>query len=87
VKACVGCLLPTDCADPFADADHDADVDQADFAQLQLCYTGTGGGIPGGCYCFDHDASGSIESDDFTAFENCATGPGIPASRTCDDQQ
>jgi hypothetical protein len=86
VKACVDCPLATDCPNPFADADADGDVDQTDFAQLQACFTGTGGGIPGGCGCLDHDGSGSIDSPDLDAFEICATGAGIPAAKACDDQ-
>lgn len=85
VKACVDCPLATDCPNPFADTDEDGDVDQTDFARLQACFTGVGGGIPSGCGCLDHDGSGSIDSPDYDAFELCATGPGMPASVTCDD--
>lgn len=86
VKACVGCPLATDCPNPFADADGDGDVDQADFAQLQACFTGTGGGIPRGCGCLDHDGSGSIDLPDLDAFEICASGAGVPAAKACDDE-
>jgi hypothetical protein len=85
VKACVNCPLVTDCPNPFADTDKDGDVDQADFALLQACYTGAGGGIPDGCGCLDHDGSDAIDSPDLDAFEACATGAGIAASKSCDD--
>ncbi|MDM8005455.1 MAG: hypothetical protein QUV05_04795 [Phycisphaerae bacterium] len=76
------------CADPFADADADGDVDQADFAVLQACFTGQAGGIATGCECFDRDnggfGDGDIDSDDWSLFELCASGPGIPANAACD---
>lgn len=60
------CDLDATCAchSPFADFDGDGDVDQADYAQFQLCYTGAS--APGGlidvanCDCFDReDADGN----------------------------
>jgi hypothetical protein len=50
-----GCV----CNDPFADADGDGDVDQADFALIQACFTGEGD--PKAmfdavhCNCFDRE--------------------------------
>lgn len=87
VKVCVGCTLTTDCPDPFSDADRDGDTDQADFALLQLCYNGPGGGTPEGCRCFDRNEDGDISSEDVAAFINCAaqTGPMLPSDPTCDD--
>jgi hypothetical protein len=80
--------------EPFADVDKDGDVDQADFAVLQACYTGVNGGpvpaAPSYCACLDHgdddqdgnpEADGDIDQFDLTAFENCATGPDIPWSQ------
>lgn len=77
------------CADPFADADFDGDVDQADFAVFQLCYTGFGGSVLPGCECFNHVPSTppnpeTVDSDDWSAFEVCASGPGIAADPSCD---
>jgi hypothetical protein len=75
-------LIPQFCPLPFADADEDGDVDQADFAMFQLCYTGAGD--PGNlfdrkeCKCFDRDNDSDIDGLDVSAFEDCATGPGIP---------
>ncbi|MGQ9651275.1 MAG: InlB B-repeat-containing protein [Phycisphaerae bacterium] len=75
------------CPDPFADADWDHDVDQADFAAFQACFTGPGGGVPERCSCFNHVLTGvvqGIDSDDWMAFEACASGPGMPADPACD---
>jgi hypothetical protein len=84
------------CSEPFADMDADGDVDQADFAIFQLCYTGAL--APGSnvlslvCACADlgdddnniiPDRDGDIDAFDASAFESCATGPGIPANPTC----
>ncbi len=98
---CLGeSLTCTDsCHKPFADVDEDTDVDQADFAVFQLCYTGAGAtSIPGPpdypayCVCLnrgDDDNDGEpnndtdIDSFDLTAFENCASGPGVPANPDC----
>ena len=60
------------CPTPFADADHDGDVDQDDFGAFQLCYSGTGV-TPTGCACFDHNNDGKVDVTDFTAFSNCFT--------------
>ncbi len=81
------------CHEPLADADGDSDVDQADFAVFQQCFTGTATldeTYPPYCVCFDvRDATGqpgsdnAISSFDLTAFELCASGPGIAANPTC----
>lgn len=83
----------THCHDPFADADGDGDVDQADYAVFQACYTGRDftGQLPTDppCACFDvtdyyGTPDGKIDRYDLAAFENCRTAPGIPASPSCD---
>jgi len=67
------------CNYPFADADSDGDVDQADFGIWQSCYTGDGGGILAGyCACFDRDVDGDVDGADFTEFMNCYTGANVP---------
>lgn len=101
--ACIGrslCLGPgcyeSPCnTDVFADVDGDGDVDQADFAVFQICYTGMDGGVladPDYCQCFDrrnNDNSpgqdNDVDSFDLAAFEDCASGPGVPANAACDD--
>ncbi|MDM8006595.1 MAG: hypothetical protein QUV05_10675 [Phycisphaerae bacterium] len=77
------------CPDPFADADADGDVDQADFGRFQACYTGAGVALGIGCGCFDAHPAGApdndVDSEDWTAFEACASGAGIAANAACDD--
>ncbi|MDM8005453.1 MAG: hypothetical protein QUV05_04785 [Phycisphaerae bacterium] len=80
------------CSDPFADYDSDLDVDQADFALFQACFTGTGVfDLQGACKCSDRtDSTGSgppdfaVDTFDLARFEACASGPGIPADPACD---
>ncbi len=87
----VAVLGATACSDPFADADGDGDVDQADFAVFQACYTGSGGGVTDDCRCFDRKDPGQtlpdsdVDQTDLVAFEACASGSGNPADPACDD--
>lgn len=78
------------CCGPISgDLDRDSDVDQRDFALLQLCYTGSDGGVPlppeaPDCTCADLDKDGlDIDQSDLLVFEQCASGPGIPADPQC----
>jgi hypothetical protein len=71
------------CNFPFADADGDTDVDQKDFAVLQLCLTGPGGPVPLDpeyCRCLNRnpESDDAIDQIDVTAFINCTTGPDVP---------
>jgi hypothetical protein len=81
------------CHDPFADADQDGDVDQYDFAQFQLCFTGNGIPYPTGgefeyCQCFDREGvdgpDGDVDQGDFLFFEQCSSGSNVPADVNCD---
>jgi len=78
------------CSNPFADADVDGDVDQADFAIVQLCI-GAVSPLRNECKCFDRpessfpDGNEAIDATDLAAFEACASGPGALADKTCDD--
>jgi len=83
------------CSEPAADLDGDSDVDQADFAVFQACFTGGVAPIEGlsqTCACVDlgdDDDDGvpnydrDIDGFDHTAFEACASGPGVPADPMC----
>lgn len=67
------------CEDPKADADGDGDVDGDDFAEFQLCF----GNFAHSDYCACLDAltgapDGQTTLADYSAFSDCATGPGIP---------
>ena len=75
------------CGDPAVDADKDNDVDQADFGAFQACFTGSSGGVPLGCECFDQHTGvddPDIDEDDWAEFEGCASGPDVPADPACD---
>jgi hypothetical protein len=69
------------CPRPFADADHDGDVDQVDFSYLQLCHTGWYGGVASGCECFNRDSDNDVDADDMADFDACWTGPNVPWSQ------
>jgi len=80
--------------DPVFDVDDDGDVDQADFAAFQTCFTGAGGegfeSLSVDCQCMDvTGVSGTpdqaIAGDDYGIFEQCASGPGVPGNDACDD--
>lgn len=79
------------CANPALrfDADNDGDVDHVDFSLFQICYTDAND--PGGkyncdlCRCMNADVDQDIDGDDRTAFEQCASGPGVSADVACDD--
>jgi hypothetical protein len=81
---CIGTLIfdfPPPCNTPFADADNDGDVDQDDFAEFQVCYSGTAPhpDTPEYCRCFNREgADNDVDDNDFTEFEKCAGGPNIP---------
>ncbi len=68
-----------------ADVDGDLDVDQADFAVLQACFTGdSGAGYDlEKCHCLDSNDDKKITETDIVAFEACASGPGIQANPSC----
>lgn len=89
-----GLFVDTPCHDPFADVDEDGDVDQADFAVFQACYTGPEAGPipsePAYCACLNIEGplgepDSDVDQGDLVRFEDCASGPGIPANKTCDN--
>jgi hypothetical protein len=77
------------CNNPFADADGDGDVDQADYAMFQQCFGGAGRPAADGCECFDRPTPGfphgdnDVDGDDAADWEQCASGPAIPANPAC----
>lgn len=82
-------ILVAGCGNPVFDADLDTDVDQSDFARMQLCLTDVDD--PHGifddtlCGCYDADDDNDVDLDDVAAFEACASGDGVAANPTCDD--
>jgi hypothetical protein len=74
------------CHKPFADGDGDGDVDQADFAILQMCVS-KGGVVadkPCKCSCYDRDGLNGVDAADITLWIKCASGPGIAADENCE---
>ena len=57
------------------DTDTDGNVDLADFAALQRCFTGAAGDAAPESSAADVDGCGSIDLGDFEAFRNALTGP------------
>ena len=58
-----------------SDADGDDDQDMRDFANLQRCFLGTGGGLGWNCIVCDSDNSLSIDAVDSNFFFPRLTGP------------
>ena len=55
--------------------DIDQDIDLAEFAALQACYTGQGGGVPTGCACSDVDGDDDVDLADYSLLYEFFTGP------------
>ncbi|MGQ9652083.1 MAG: phosphodiester glycosidase family protein [Phycisphaerae bacterium] len=66
------------------DYDDDTDVDQVDFAHLQLCLSGSqvAQTLPD-CQDARLDNDSDVDGDDMTIFINCLSGSGIPADPGC----
>ncbi len=58
----------------FGDLDGSGNVDLADFARLQVCFTAAGGDT-GECSNADVDGCRDIDLEDFRAFQDLLTGP------------
>jgi hypothetical protein len=58
------------------DADHDGDVDLADFARMQVCGAGPGAGpLVGVCVQFDFDLDEDVDADDLSGLAAVLQGP------------
>jgi hypothetical protein len=66
------------------DFDNDNDVDQTDFAHLQLCFTGQGV-VQSKPECADAllDDDSDVDAADFAIFLNCMKGPNKPVDPDC----
>jgi hypothetical protein len=69
------------CGNPAQDYNGDNDVDVADFAQFQRCFSGPGVLYPTGatyeyCPCFDVASDLDVDVADFSAFQLCFSAPG-----------
>ncbi len=67
----------------WADFNHDGDVDQEDFAHLQVCISGPGTHYEPGCEDADSDSNGAVDSADLVAFQRCVTGKDVQADPSC----
>lgn len=56
------------------DCDGDSDIDLTDFAEFQLCFTGSGGTVTPQCACADLDGDGDADLVDFNIFQVAFTG-------------
>ncbi len=69
------------------DFDEDIDVDQADFAILQRCYSGQQQkDLPSACNITDLDGDADVDQYDLALFELCASAPGVPYDESCTNQ-
>lgn len=60
----------------LGDCDGDGDIDLVDFGEIQLCFTGPGGGPLGEeCTCVDFDEDDDVDLVDFGEFQLAFTGP------------
>lgn len=65
------------------DFDRDGDVDAADFAWLQRCFTGPSRPqLLGACMQTRLDNDTDVDSEDVARFIDCATGPALPVEPT-----
>ncbi|MBI4579403.1 MAG: hypothetical protein HY718_06845, partial [Planctomycetes bacterium] len=60
------------------DFDGDQDVDQADFAYLQLCLGAQDVSVIRACVEADIDLDNEVDQHDVNAFRECLAGPGLP---------
>jgi hypothetical protein len=58
-----------------ANLDGDQDVDLADYAAFQRCYTGIGGAAAPECGCADLDGDGDVDIADYNQFRFAFEGP------------
>jgi hypothetical protein len=61
-----------------ADADHDGDVDGADYGVFASCFNGSGQPIAPSCGTHDFDLDGDVDGADFGVFAACFNGSGNP---------
>ncbi|MCP4592564.1 MAG: hypothetical protein GY842_17670 [bacterium] len=68
--------VPDECETLDRGLDLDGDLDLADFARLQACFTGPGpASLPAACCIYDFEPDGDVDLDDYTAVYLGYTGP------------
>lgn len=66
------------------DYDGDGDVDTADFAVFEACWTGAStGSLAPQCRTADIDRDFDVDQCDFAFFQLCLTGPDVPGNPLC----
>ncbi|MBP7936810.1 MAG: lamin tail domain-containing protein [Phycisphaerae bacterium] len=65
------------CGCRASDFDDDLDVDQSDFAHLQMCLTGYSVLSDSACADADLDGNNLVNAEDLRAFIACMSGPGV----------
>ena len=61
------------------DLDGDDDIDQSDFAKLQLCYSGSGVSQENpSCVSARFDSDSDVDQDDLALLTACVSGPRVP---------
>jgi hypothetical protein len=68
-----------------ADLDNDSDVDEADFALFDSCFSGPAVPTGPGCENRDFDGDVDVDNDDFGVFQRCYSGENNPADASCAD--
>jgi hypothetical protein len=66
--------LPPQTTTVWADFDGDEDVDVADFAHFQVCFSGATQASPAGCDDADADGDTDVDVSDFAQFSLCFSG-------------
>ena len=65
------------------DFDRDGDVDLADLAAFQACFSGPGAAYTGDCAKADLNVDGAVDMNDFGIFQRCFSGVGKPVNPDC----
>ena len=72
------------CPTPEADLDRDGDVDQEDFGQLQMCFSGPGiAQRAPECLGSRLDEDEDVDQDDFAILQECMSGANVAADPDC----
>jgi hypothetical protein len=66
------------------DIDGDGDVDQTDFAFLQICFAGSGTAVTGPCTRADFTLDDRVDAADLSVYLACQTQADVAANRNCD---
>ena len=68
-----------------ADYDGDCDVDHADFAHFEACFSGPTVLYAGDCSDASFDSDNDVDHKDFGIFQRCYSGENYPADPDCAD--